>query len=242
MARKKTTTINSPSSSSAKGKAELHGTPAFPYTTKPASLRKFLRAIPDKPKPPKVNGALLKTWGLRDNNDHTIVRVLKTLGFISSSGEPTDTYIDLMSPSTRGRAIDTAMRSAWEPFYASSHRPHAENDDVIRSYFNIHSGGSENTIRFQIQTFKVVAEFSADAGAAAPVTDRNHAGPVPHMHRSAPGAASPNSQETPAPVGASPQPEVHIDIQIHISPESSADQIDQIFESMGKHLYRFDAE
>jgi hypothetical protein len=32
-------------------------------------------------------------------------------------------------------------------------------------------------------------------------------------------------------------PEVHIDIQIHISPESSHDQIDKIFESMAKHLY-----
>lgn len=32
------------------------------------------------------------------------------------------------------------------------------------------------------------------------------------------------------------QPSLHIDIQIHISPEASADQIDQIFASMAKHL------
>jgi antitoxin HicB len=32
-------------------------------------------------------------------------------------------------------------------------------------------------------------------------------------------------------------PAVHIDIQIHISPESTAQQIDKIFESMAKHLY-----
>jgi glycine cleavage system regulatory protein len=32
-------------------------------------------------------------------------------------------------------------------------------------------------------------------------------------------------------------PALHIDIQIHISPEASADQIDQIFASMAKHLY-----
>ena len=31
-------------------------------------------------------------------------------------------------------------------------------------------------------------------------------------------------------------PSIHIDVQIHISPESSAEQINQIFESMGKHL------
>ncbi len=31
-------------------------------------------------------------------------------------------------------------------------------------------------------------------------------------------------------------PSLHIDIQIHISPEASADQIDKIFESMAKHF------
>ena len=34
-------------------------------------------------------------------------------------------------------------------------------------------------------------------------------------------------------------PNLHIDIQIHISPESNAEQIDKIFESMAKHLKGF---
>ncbi|UJF23891.1 DUF5343 domain-containing protein [Suttonella sp. R2A3] len=34
-------------------------------------------------------------------------------------------------------------------------------------------------------------------------------------------------------------PELHINIQLHISPESSAEQIDKIFESMAKHLKDF---
>lgn len=36
----------------------------------------------------------------------------------------------------------------------------------------------------------------------------------------------------------SPAPTLHIDVQIHISPEASAEQIDQIFKSMSTHLYR----
>jgi len=31
-------------------------------------------------------------------------------------------------------------------------------------------------------------------------------------------------------------PKLHVDIQIHISPDSSPEQIDKIFESMAKHL------
>ncbi len=33
-------------------------------------------------------------------------------------------------------------------------------------------------------------------------------------------------------------PTLHIDIQIHIAPDASAEQIDQIFASMNKHLYK----
>lgn len=36
--------------------------------------------------------------------------------------------------------------------------------------------------------------------------------------------------------GAPRQPSVHIDLQIHISPEATPEQIDQIFASIGRHL------
>jgi hypothetical protein len=35
-------------------------------------------------------------------------------------------------------------------------------------------------------------------------------------------------------------PELHINLQIHISSDSSADQINQILASMAKHIYRRD--
>ena len=44
--------------------------------------------------------------------------------------------------------------------------------------------------------------------------------------------------------GGSPatnRPALHIDIQVHIDPASSAELIDQIFASMAKHLYRYES-
>jgi hypothetical protein len=32
-------------------------------------------------------------------------------------------------------------------------------------------------------------------------------------------------------------PDVHIDVQVHIDPAATAEQIDQIFASMARHLY-----
>ena len=39
------------------------------------------------------------------------------------------------------------------------------------------------------------------------------------------------------PNGSSSEPSVHINIQIHIDPSSTPDQVDQIFSSMARHLY-----
>lgn len=41
-----------------------------------------------------------------------------------------------------------------------------------------------------------------------------------------------------APIGRSTNPEVHINLQIHIDASASPEQIEGIFEAMAKHLYR----
>jgi hypothetical protein len=51
-------------------------------------------------------------------------------------------------------------------------------------------------------------------------------------------AAGSKTAAQPAIAASSSGPTLHIDIQIHISPDAPSDQIDQIFASMAKHLYR----
>ena len=56
----------------------------------------------------------------------------------------------------------------------------------------------------------------------------------------APSASIPPSPDLPpAPGTHRRMPAVHIDVQVHISPDTSPEQIDRIFESMAKHLGDF---
>ena len=52
----------------------------------------------------------------------------------------------------------------------------------------------------------------------------------------APPAPSPAPVDPPQGHGSRRLPAIHIDVQVHISPETSPEQIDRIFESMAKHL------
>src|SRR5688572_932545 len=74
--------------------------PKFPYTTRPASLRKFLEQVPKRPKPSKINEATLSSWGITGGQSYTLVRVLKTLDLVSGSNEPTENYVQFMHAQT----------------------------------------------------------------------------------------------------------------------------------------------
>jgi hypothetical protein len=55
----------------------------------------------------------------------------------------------------------------------------------------------------------------------------------------APTAPVPPIVEAHAPTQQRRMPAIHIDVQVHISPDTSPEQIDRIFESMAKHLGNF---
>lgn len=214
MAKKKTTK-KAASSSAATTR------PKFPYSTKPNSLRRFLESVPQKPKPPKVNSATLKAWGLRDTNDQTIIRVLKALAFIDASGAPTDRYTEFMSPGKGPTVLAVAVREVWAPLFDHSHEPQREDDTTLRNYFNIHSGGSENTISLQIQTFKAAcdhADFAAQPGDL--VTDSV----------SAPAVAAPSAIR-------GSQPAIHIDLHIHLPENKSRRDYEYIFEDIARYIF-----
>lgn len=63
--------------------------------------------------------------------------------------------------------------------------------------------------------------------------------PVPSKPRAP--SVQPPSTQLPAETGTHARrlPAIHIDVQVHISPDTPPDQIDRIFESMAKHLGSF---
>jgi hypothetical protein len=203
--------------------AEPTTTPKFPYTNKPTSLRKFLELIPKKPKPNKVNTDLLRSWGFKDSNDQTIIRVLKALKLVGSNNEPTDTYVKYMSPTTGPGILAEAVREVWGPLFESSHEPHREDSETLRNYFHIHSGGGEKAIALQIQTLKSVADhadFKTERSVGAGSLSKNI------VEERA--AFSENSSNSPA---------IHIDLHIHLPENKSRRDYEYIFEDIARYLF-----
>jgi len=199
--------------------------PKFPYTTKPSSLRRLLQDIPKKPKPPKFDTGLLKSWGFKDTNDYTMLRVLKTVGLLDSVNQPTELYSRYMQVDGGATALADPIKRTYEPLFHASHTPYKEASDKLQNLFNIHSGGGERALDLQIHTFKALCE-----NAIFDSPDQ----PTPQL-------AKPSDMSGPAhKIVLQPgilDSAVHINVHIHLPENKSRRDYEAMIEDIGRYIF-----
>lgn len=202
------------------------GAPAFPYTTEPRALRRLLKEIPNRPKPPKMTRETLKSWGVSSsNNSGTVISVMKKLGLLNDGGIPTDAYVEFMKASTGPAVLAAKVRETYRALFENSNAPQNESTENLKNLFNIHSGGGEDAMRLQMQTFKILTEFSnfTDVPPAGSRTDpqSSNAGGVGQ------GGHTSNQRVPP----------VQIDLHIHLPESKSARDYEAIIQDIAKYIY-----
>jgi hypothetical protein len=212
--------------------AQTNTPPKFPYTTRPAALRKFLGEVPRRPRPAKVNQDLLASWEIRGNDATTVTRVLKALGLVSPSNEPSEAYSGFMHAGTGPAVLADRIRATYAPLFNAVLEPHKESHETLRNLFNIHSGGAPATIEYQIQTFKALcenADFSARGVPAGTLLQQ----PVAN-------AAAVNTGSSGGPVSASNVPTIHIDLHIHLPENKNSRDYQYIIQDIARFIYRYE--
>lgn len=197
------------------------------YTTVPGNVGTLLGKIRTVGIPPKVTNAWLKTIGFTSSNDGSLIGVLKYIGFIDASGVPTPRWTQYRGAKHK-ETLGQAIREGYADLYAVYPDAHEQSNTDLENVFSTSTKGGKQVISKIVSTFRGLADqatFSDKGGE-----DLELESEVLHT----PVAKGPSATKSGGKGGV---PSLHIDLQIHISPESSADQIDQIFASMAKHLY-----
>lgn len=203
----------------------------FSYTTVPGKLPALMEKIRSVGVPTKATGQWLKSIGFTSSNDATLIGVLKQIGFIDGSGAPTDAWKKYRGANPKHVLAD-AIRSGYSALFSvyedADRRPQQELENVFRST----STAGSQVIGKAAVTFRNLCALADFGGSHAQVTAVHAVDPLHHPVK------NPPSHQGGQQMAHDPSsPSVHIDIQVHISPESSPEQIDQIFASMAKHLY-----
>jgi Family of unknown function (DUF5343) len=206
----------------------------FQYTTVPGKITTLFEKIRTVGVPQKVTVQWLRSIGFTSSNDTTLLTMTKAVGFADVAGVPTDYWKHY-----RGGDHKTVMASAIRENYRELFEVYPDAwlrpDKDLENFFSTRSSAGKQVISKTVSTFKnlaALAEFGAEVETAAK-PGRTPSG----QHAKGSGGSGPLIPPPPVhqtPVG----PALHIDIQIHISSDANAQQIDQIFASMAKHLYK----
>lgn len=193
--------------------------PKFPYTTSPSELKNILRLIPTKPKPPKLVTSTANTWGIKNTGVGRTLGVLREIGLIDPSGVPTTDYVAYMTAGTGGLALGQKIKERYKELFEHYTEPQNASNSDLKNFFNIHSGGAEKTIEYQISTFKALAEFASFDGTYTPPNSTGVAG-------------NPKGDNTPR--GGSAQ--IHFDLHIHLPEGKNTSDYESIIRAISDYI------
>jgi hypothetical protein len=185
-----------------------------------------------------------------------LIGPFKKIGIIDDGGKPTDLAYDWRDDHKYTSVCETLIATYYpQELKDLFHTPDADIQKLTK-WFMSHARCGEAAAKMYARFYLLL--LKADLKEAETPTNNNEQkakvtkNPAKNKDQLAKSTTS-HQQEivssnsagaAPEPTSVAPKilsnsPELHINIQLHISPESSADQIDKIFESMAKHLKDF---
>jgi len=203
---------------------------SYPVCIVTAKLRDFLVSkIKNLGTPTTVNYKWLASIGFKSTNDRSLITVLKFINFIDSSSHPTDLWKKFKGDN-KG-ALAEGILVGYKDLYATYPEAHKVSTSDLQNYFRTHTDAGDRAIQSMVATFKTLSEL-ADFERTSLSLVKNQPATLPEVVSS-----SPIIHQATGETASAKAPSVHIDIQIHIDANAKAEQIDQIFASMAKHLY-----
>jgi hypothetical protein len=207
------------------------------YLTSARNLPDILTAIQAAQAPKKFTQAFLEGLGFKSTADRLIIGVLKALGFLNASGEPTQRYFEFLDQSQSARVLAEGIQDAYADLFQINKKAHELSNVDIRNKLKTLTQGqfSDAVLDKMAMTFKALAA-QADFATAPKVT------PVEKAEPSDREAASVSKREE----LVTQREGAHAvrlgglvyNIQIHLPESRDAAVYDVLFRSLKDHLLR----
>jgi hypothetical protein len=205
---------------------------------------KFRQSIPATVTP----GFLATALNMKESSARTnILPALVTLKIVDESGKPTDLARRWRDDDQYSKVCEQIRQEVYPQELLDAQPPPSPNREAVERWFANKTGVGEVAARKMAQVYILLCEANPSGGqegTTAPPGKPTQRRPKPVKSRLEEKTLTGSIIESP-PVSqqkiqdklpSAVFPSLHIDIQIHISPDTSATQIDQIFASMATHL------
>lgn len=136
------------------------------YLTSLKNVKDILEAMQSAQAPKKFTVAFLQGLGFAGNADRLIIGVLKSIGFLSASGEPTQRYYSFLDQTQGARVLAEGIREAYEDLFQVNTKAYDLSNVEIKNKLKTLTQGqfSDSVLDKMSSTFKALsslAEFSS---------------------------------------------------------------------------------
>lgn len=131
-----------------------------PYMPSVANLHRILDAIQKAGIPDAFNLDFLKDLGFTSSNDRPVIKVLKYLGMLDSSGRPQQAYRDFVDHTKAKAVLAARLRSAFDDLYLSDKNAHAKSVEALKGWFKSKTGAGDAVAKKIATQFKSLAQYA----------------------------------------------------------------------------------
>ena len=223
-------------------KEQMDNYPRLPSTSWWQLREKFKISIPTTITPGYIAAALnIKIKSARDN----VMPSLKKLGFIDDKFKPLDRIYEWRDDHNYSKVCAEVIKEIYpEELIEALPGPSPKRESVER-WFASRAKVGANAATKMAKMYEVLCEADLKKGEEALNISKSTTNKLKSktiVKSEKPLIKSDTIKKPPIVDNGNNEqdfnPSVHIDIQIHISPDSTPDQIDKIFLSMSKHIFK----
>ncbi|NEN06568.1 DUF5343 domain-containing protein [Diaminobutyricibacter tongyongensis] len=205
----------------------------LPYMPSVANVPAIFDKIKGAGTPPKFTHDFLKTnLGFGSSNDRSVIKILRSLGFLTADGVPTQRYNDFKG--TQGKAaVAEGLREGWSELFLSDQKIYEKSAADILATVKGVSGAGDAVARKMATTFKALCDQ-----ASWNSRPQQH-GTIEDAERESPevGEQSRPGQQAPIlPDSSSGLLRLHHDIHLHLPPTSDVSVYRAIFQALKMEL------
>ena len=201
------------------------------YSNSYSTLPEFFGKIRDAQAPDRFTNQILKDWGYKSNNHRPFIPLMKSLGFLSADGSPTQRYQEYRNHSLSEKIMGEAIKEAYSDLFLIKSHPTSKDSDLITGKFKSFHNVSDAVAKLMSKTFFSLLKIAdLDFNQKQLSNEKVKAKIDPPKHQPDKVEVENKIRKETSGLG------LHYNIQIHLPATKDIEVYNAIFKSLKEHL------
>lgn len=201
------------------------------YLVSTKNFEGIMNSIISARAPDRFTNKFLEDLGYKSSNDRLIVGVLKALGFLQDTGEPTQRYYDFLDQTQSKKVMAIGIQEAYEDLFNLNKNAYSLTNDEVKNKLKTITQGQkgQKVIENMARTFRVLCDYADWSDLTVSKPEKK---PIVEEEK----LDEDKSASIVEKKNASNSVGLVYTIQIHLPETSNMSVYDAIFQSIKKHL------